>query len=180
MGGSLLRVGAIAAALATTFSLAIPTARADAPSPSVDTPPDPGTAAQPAPGYHLETRPRRDLAIAGAVTFGIAWGLAAGSATGFMFLSDRLPPAGNGVPFGDVAWLFVPVAGPFLQMKAGGDGTVNALLALDGVAQIAGATLIVVGAAWPKTVVVRDVVRSFHIVPMKVSGGGGLGLVGTL
>jgi hypothetical protein len=181
MGSSLLRVCAVAAALATTFSLPIPTAHADAPSPSGDTPPGQGTVAQPAPGYHLETRDRRDLAIGGAVTFGLSFGLAATSAAGLMFISDRIPPAGNGIPFGDVAWLFLPVAGPFLQMpKAGGNGTVNALLALDGLGQIVGATLIVVGLAWPKTIVVRDVVRNVHIVPLKVSGGGGLGLVGTL
>jgi hypothetical protein len=177
MNRSLLRVcAAVVATIITTCSRPIPTAHADAAS--VDTPRAAGMVVQPAPGHHLETR--RSTGLAGAITFGVSYGLAAASAAGLMFFSDLLPPAGHGVPFGDVARLFVPVAGPFLQMpKAEGNATANVLLAVDGLGQLAGATLIVVDLAFPRTIPVRDDMGHVQIVPMKVSGGGGLGLVGT-
>ena len=168
----------VAAALVTTCAL--PMAYADAPLAPLDTPPGPGTVAQPPVGYHRETRPRTDLQTAGAVTLGVSYGLAALGGGFLMFFTNLLPPAGEGFRFGDVAFLFVPVAGPFLQMpKAEGNPTVDALLAIDGLGQVAGATLLVVGMTWPKTIFVRDDLGHIDIIPMKLAGGGGLGLVGT-
>jgi hypothetical protein len=155
--------GAFAAALVT--ALAVPTAYADAPVPPV--------------GYHHESRPRTGLQTAGAVTFAASYGLAAFSGGFLMLFTNLLPPAGQGVRFADVGFLFVPVAGPFLEMpKAEGDSTVNALLALDGLGQVVGATMLVIGMTWPETVLVRNDLGSVHILPMRMARGGGLGLVG--
>ena len=77
-------------------------------------------------------------------------------------------------------FLYVPVAGPFLQMTKTESSSGNATLAIDGIAQAAGATMLIVGITSPKTVLVRNDLGEMRVMPMRMGDkGGGLGLVGT-
>ncbi len=56
----------------------------------------------------------------------------------------------------------------------------NVMLAIDGVAQAAGATMLIVGLTSPKTVLVRNDLGEVRLTPMRMGqNGGGLGIVGT-
>lgn len=127
-----------------------------------------------APGYHAESRIRTGLVVGGAVTFGVLYLLSAlvGAA-----ISDTNKITG-GSDSGD--FLYVPVAGPFLQMTRTESSTGNVFLAIDGIAQAAGATMLIVGLTSPKTVLVRNDLGEVRVLPMRMGqNGGGLGLVGT-
>jgi hypothetical protein len=127
------------------------------------------------PGYHAESRIRTGLVVGGAVTFGVLYLLSVlvGAA-----ISDTNKAFNNNKDNGD--FLFVPVAGPFLQMTKTDSSSGNVTLAIDGIAQAAGATMFIVGVTSPKTVLVRNDLAEVHVMPMKMgTNGGGLGLVGT-
>jgi hypothetical protein len=126
------------------------------------------------PGYHPESKVRTGLVVGGAVTFGVLYLLSAlvGAA-----ISD-VNKAVNGGDRGD--FLYVPVAGPFLQMTRTESSTGNVFLAIDGIGQAAGATMFIVGLTSPKTVLVRNDLAEVRVLPMRMGqNGGGLGLVGT-
>ncbi len=127
------------------------------------------------PGYHAESRIRTGLVVGGAVTFGVLYLLSVlvGAA-----ISDTNKAFNNNKDNGD--FLFVPVAGPFLQMTKTDSSSGNVTLAIDGIAQAAGATMFIVGVTSPKTILVRNDLAEVHVMPMKMgTSGGGLGLVGT-
>jgi hypothetical protein len=112
----------------------------------------------PPPGYHTESRARSGLVVGGAVMFGISYvlsvtGAVAGSAGG----STEYNP------------LYIPVLGPFIALgsthtfEATNDagtqvGRVFGAIGLifDGLIQVTGASLIIVGVAARRDVVVRD------------------------
>lgn len=126
------------------------------------------------PGYHAETRVRSGLVVGGAITFGVMYLLSVlvGAA-----ITDSSRAFG-GKESGE--FLYVPVAGPFLQMTKTESSSGNVTLAIDGIAQAAGATMLIVGITSPKTVLVRNDLGEVRIMPMKMGqDGGGLGLVGT-
>jgi hypothetical protein len=126
------------------------------------------------PGYHAESRVRTGLVVGGAVTFGVMYLLSVlvGAA-----ISDANKLSG-GKESGDL--LYVPVAGPFLQMTKTESSSGNVTLAIDGIAQAAGATMLIVGITSPKTVLVRNDLGEVRVMPMRMGDkGGGLGLVGT-
>jgi len=126
------------------------------------------------PGYHAESRVRSGLVVGGAVTFGVMYLLSVlvGAA-----ISDTNKAIG-GKDNGDL--LYVPVAGPFLQMTKTESSSGNVTLAIDGIAQAAGATMLIVGITSPKTVLVRNDLGEVRVMPMRMGDkGGGLGLVGT-
>ncbi|MDB4939042.1 MAG: hypothetical protein JWP87_6014 [Labilithrix sp.] len=126
------------------------------------------------PGYHAESRVRSGLVVGGAVTFGVLYLLSVlvGAA-----ISDTNKAFG-GKDNGD--FLYVPVAGPFLQMTRTESSSGNVTLAIDGIAQAAGATMLIVGITSPKTVLVRNDLGEVRVLPMRMGDkGGGLGLVGT-
>lgn len=127
------------------------------------------------PGYHAETRVRSGLVVGGAVTFGVMYLLSVlvGAA-----ISDTNRAFNNNKENGD--FLYVPVAGPFLQMTKTESSSGNVTLAIDGIAQAAGATMLIVGITSPKTVLVRNDLGEVRVMPMRMGDkGGGLGLVGT-
>lgn len=122
------------------------------------------------PGYHADTQMRKGLVIGGAITFGVMY-----------MLSVLVGAAIDDVARNDSgAFLYVPVAGPFLQMTKTDTSSGNVVLAIDGIAQAAGATMLIVGLTSPKTVLIRNDLAEVRVAPMKVGQGGtGLGIVGT-
>lgn len=128
------------------------------------------------PGYHADTRVRSGLIVGGAVTFGVLYLFSALAAAAMNDSSERT--YGDKNERGD--FLLVPVAGPFLQMTKTESSTGNTFLAIDGIGQAAGATMLIVGITSPRTVLVRNDLAEIRIAPMKVGErGSGLGLVGT-
>jgi hypothetical protein len=125
-------------------------------------------------GYHPETRVRKGLIIAGACTFGAMYLLTALVAAA----GDDVSSANGGN--NPVAALWVPVAGPFIQMSQTSSSTANFFLAIDGLAQAGGAAMLIGGIASPKTVLVRDDLAKVWIAPTRVGRDGyGLGMTGT-
>ncbi len=130
------------------------------------------------PGYHLEERPRRGLVIAGWLVAGIPYGLGLTIAASSDF--------GN-----QSGWLAVPFLGPWLTLGKRDYGcderdeyededdrscledAVVAPLIMDGIAQTAGGTLLLVGYLATKMYAVRDGVSSV-VVPSRVGSGYGL------
>jgi hypothetical protein len=129
-----------------------------------------GTAA-PA-GYHWTQRPRLGPIIAGATVLGVLWGVSA--LVGAAAFDDTHDPA--------YEWLYVPVAGPFLELTNTTSAAGSVTLVIDGVGQAAGAALLIWGLTSPITRVVRNDVSKPLVLPMPVvmgRGGAGLGVVGT-
>lgn len=126
-------------------------------------------------GYHPEMRVRTGLLIGGGITFVTSYALAAVVAVG-----------------ADEPILAVPILGPFVEIgrlglgSGSGFGGWNAfgagLLIVDGLGQIAGATMVFTGLASKKKVLVRDeaTTATVRVTPLTMGQGGtGLGLVGT-
>ena len=110
--------------------------------------------------------------ITGAVLFGV------------LYLLSTLVASENDSSYDGNRYtaLWIPVAGPFIQAgssnNASGD---REIFILDGLAQAAGVTMLVLGLAFPRHILVRNdlISVSFLPAPMKVGhDGGGLGLVG--
>ncbi|MBK8217663.1 MAG: hypothetical protein IPK71_28385 [Myxococcales bacterium] len=118
-------------------------------------------------GYHLEGGVRSGLVIGGAVTFGSLYLLTALTAAA---LDDTNRERNAGA-------LYVPVAGPFLHLKDASSDTAKLVLVVDGLAQAAGAAMLVVGLTAPRTFAVRNDAAKIAITP--VLGPGRAGLVGT-
>ena len=125
--------------------------------------------------FREEKKVRTGLIIGGSVMLGVGYGLAISIA------------AAN--DFNDVTgWLAVPVAGPFITMGAHdygacgsdtgcalvglGDFFVTLGLVLNGLVQVGGATMVIVGATVPTTERVPDVA----VGPRAIGTGYGLGL----
>jgi len=136
------------------------------------------------PGYHPRTKIRTGLVVGGAVTFGTVYllnvlGAAASLDACKVYNSVTTKPNCS-----DASFLFIPVAGPFIQMSRTGDSAgVSALLVLDGVAQAAGVLMFIGGLAWQKTTLVRNDLGS-NTAPAKPTispyfSGSGAGVVGT-
>jgi hypothetical protein len=127
------------------------------------------------PGYHADTRVRTGLVVGGSITFGIMYLFSILAAAAMNDSADRKYSSSERGDF-----LFVPVAGPFLQMTKTETSSGNTLLAIDGIAQAAGATMLIVGITSPRTVLVRNDLAEVRVTPMQVGqSGSGLGLVGT-
>jgi hypothetical protein len=131
------------------------------------------------PGYHETTRIRKGLVIGGAVLFGTTYLFTALGAS-------VVEGCGNSCGNSNVGSLFVPGVGPFIQMAQPGNGALgNFWLAVDGIAQLGGITMFVVGLAAPKTVLIRNDLGSsskkdFQLALSPIVGPGrqGMGLVG--
>lgn len=125
------------------------------------------------PGYHADTRVRKGLVIGGAVTFGVMYLLSALVGAAINDTDDAFGHKESG------SLLFIPVLGPFLQMGKTDSSTGKVTLAIDGLAQGAGAAMLIGGLVAPKTVLVRNDLAEISIVPMQVGiSGSGAGLVG--
>jgi hypothetical protein len=124
------------------------------------------------PGYHQESHVRRGLVIGGAVLFGTTYLLSALSAA---VVSDANSGSSN-----PAAALYIPAVGPFVEMGQVGSATAGFFLALDGLCQVGGITMFIVGLASPKTELVRnDFGFQLHLAPIISRDHSGMGLVGT-
>ncbi len=121
-------------------------------------------------GYTPVQRMRKSLVIAGAVTLGSLWLTSA--LTGAIAV-DAGAPTGKA--------MFVPVFGPFVMAGLQGSATGGLLLVLDGLGQAAAVTMLAVGIAMPKTVLLRSDVAKVEVMPVPMTFGpssAGLGFVG--
>jgi hypothetical protein len=145
-------------------------------------------------GYHLETRPRKGLLISGPIIFGVPYLFSMSVAASSRYSPDQ--------------WLYAPVVGPFIDLASrkndcdsfvtGGtsstttcpsDSGTRFLLMVDGIMQVAGATMFVLGLALPQHLLVRDDAPysrgsgsqfAWTVTPTKIGPTGyGLGAVGT-
>ena len=128
---------------------------------------------RPAPaGYTAVLRARKGLIIGGGVTFGVSYGICLLTAA----IGEDI--AGDGGT-NEVASLWIPVAGPFLQMANTDSATARVFLAGLGAAQVAGAIMLYYGLTTKKRVFVRnDLVGSMMVAPMAGDGTAGLALAG--
>ena len=136
------------------------------------------------PGYHVVSKPRTGLIVAGSVVTGVPWMISVTAATGADF-EDKS------------GWLVVPGIGPWLMLMAGGArdrdcsntsydstcvhdrGPERSIIVLDGLVQSAGAAMFIIGLAVPKTRLVRDDVTVSMMPTLVGRDGYGAGVVGT-
>jgi hypothetical protein len=146
------------------------------------------------PGYHPETRPRKGLVISGSIVFGIPYFLSLSVAASSKYTPDR--------------WLYAPLVGPFIDLgqrkencvtygngsfgtttTCSDDSSERFFLMADGLMQVAGATMLILGLALPQHLLVRDDAPfvggkpaqfAWTIAPQKMGRSGyGLGLAAT-
>ena len=112
------------------------------------------------------------MIVGGAVLFASLWLIS-------ILTASAAADAANGGSNGDAS-LFVPAAGPFLQMANTSSSTGNVFLAIDGIGQCAGIAMLIYGIASPRTFLLRNDLGFTQplILPMKMGQDGyGAGLV---
>lgn len=123
-------------------------------------------------GYTEVHRTRRHLIVAGAVTFGVTYLISAFTAS----VGQDASTGGRN----ELASLYVPVAGPFLEMGHTGNATARFVLASLGAAQLAGAIMLYYGVTSKQRVFLRnDLVGSLSITPLADRNVQGLALSGS-
>lgn len=123
-------------------------------------------------GYTLVERTRRHLIVGGAVTLGVSYALSAFVAA---IGEDTTHSGGTN----EVASLWVPVAGPWLQFARTDSATARVFLVGLGGAQVAGAIMLYYGLTTKNRVLVRnDLVGSLTVAPMASNGVSGMLLSG--
>jgi hypothetical protein len=131
------------------------------------------------PGYHPVSRIRKGLVIGGAVLFGSMYLISVMTAAIAQDTCKATSACSN-----PLTPLFIPVAGPFVQLgNTGGSATAAVFLVLDGLAQAGGVAMFIAGLAAPKTVLVRnDLAKTkVHVMPVPMALGNnapGFGFVG--
>lgn len=112
-------------------------------------------------GYTAVQRKRKGLIIGGAVTFGVSWTISAMAAA----IGDD--DARRNGEDNELAAMWIPVAGPFIQMARSDSSTARFFLFGLGGSQVAGAVMLYLGLTSKTTVYVRnDLVGSLHFAPM--------------
>ena len=116
-------------------------------------------------GYTVVKRPRLGMLIGGGVTFGVSY------MYGVLFAAEGADSSqydydGTGNGENKMAALWIPVAGPFIQMANEDSATGKVLLFGLGAAQTTGAIMLYYGLTTKKSVLVRnDFVGSLNITP---------------
>ncbi len=124
------------------------------------------------PGYHPARQLRVGWIISGSVVFSVLYFWSAFTADG-----HYANPDDKGRANADA--LYVPVAGPFIQMSQPNNVAGNVFNVIDGLGQAAGIVMLVYGLTSPKTIVVRDSPASLWLpTPYLTPRGGGLACVG--
>jgi hypothetical protein len=124
-------------------------------------------------GYTRVQRTRKGMIIAGAVTLGATY-----LATAFFgaVAADVIKAEGSNT---STAPLFLPVAGPFLEVGETDSAVARFFLAVSGLGQGAGAVMLLYGLSSSRTVLVRnDQLIVTSIAPMIAPGASGLSIVG--
>ncbi len=122
-------------------------------------------------GYTAVLRPRKGLLIGGGVSFGASYGLSILIAA---IGSDIGGSNGN-----EAASMWIPVAGPFLQIANTDSATLGLFLAGIGAVQTTGAIMLYYGLTTKKRVFVRnDLVGSLQVTPYTADGTTGMLLSG--
>lgn len=109
-------------------------------------------------GYTRVEKTRKGLVIGGAITLGIVYSASAA----FAAVGEDLRAANETRTNTSAMW--IPVAGPFLQMKETSSSTGRLALFHIGLAQTAGALMLVYGLTSPRTLLVRN--DQLSVVPM--------------
>lgn len=123
-------------------------------------------------GYTPVARTRKHMLVGGAITFGVVYGLSA-------FVAAAGDDAARNGGSNDLAALWIPVAGPFLEMGKTDSSTAKLFLASVGAAQLAGALMLYYGLATKDHVLVRnDLVGSLTVAPIAGNGASGMALAG--
>ena len=119
------------------------------------------TGLEPPDGYRETSEPRIGLVIGGSITLGLGY---VNSVIGGVAIED-----GRGMP------LVVPIAGPWIAMGTlGEDGGARAGLALAGLSQAAGATMLILGLALQKKSLVKYTAANVEITASPLPGGASL------
>ena len=121
-------------------------------------------------GYTLVKRQRKGMLIGGGASFGASYGL-----------SVLIAAIGEDVSEGpnEAAPLWIPVAGPFIQMATVDSATLRVFLFGLGAVQTTGAVLLYYGLTTKKSVLVRnDLVGSMTVTPYAGDGTTGMMLSG--
>ncbi len=122
-------------------------------------------------GYTAVQRPRKQLLRSGLAMLGMAYGISALTAAVGQDTSE-----GGSNP---VAAMWIPVAGPFLELGQSSSATADVLLVGLGGVQLAGAIMVYYGLTTKQTVFVRnDLVGNLTIAPMVARGASGMSLSG--
>ena len=122
-------------------------------------------------GYTVVKRQRKGLLIAGGASLGASYGLSVLIAA----VGEDLSSDGNN----EVAALWIPVAGPFLQMANTDSATLRVFLFGLGAVQTTGAVMLYYGLTTKKSVLVRnDLVGSMTVTPYAGDGTTGMMLSG--
>jgi hypothetical protein len=125
-------------------------------------------------GYHREERARKGEIISGAILFGVPYLYS----TFFAALGEDLSSSTGGS--NPVGWLYLPVLGPFIEIKNSPSAAVNEVLVLDGLAQGIGAALFLHGINAPRPILVRNDLALLGVTPTPVGKDGtGMMLMGT-
>ena len=128
-------------------------------------------------GYHPVERIRKGMVIGGAVTFGSLYLIS-------LFVAAAGSDSTETGESNPEAAMWIPVAGPFIQMGRTDSATGNLVLAVDGLAQAAGVSMFIYGLASPAKVLIRNDLAGqnalkLSIAPILSKGMSGAGLVGT-
>ena len=123
------------------------------------------------PGYRPVERTRTGLVVGGAVTFGVLYL--------FSLLAASIGEDVKGSGKNELAPLYIPAIGPFVQMANTDSSTGKFFLAIDGIGQTAGAAMLIVGLVSPRTVLVRNDLAEIRLAPVLTRDARGAGLVGT-
>jgi hypothetical protein len=144
-----------------------------------------GSKASIPPGYRVKKRARVGLIVGGAVTFGLAYSVSVVAA--FVGTAGNCGGDGTCTP-GEVRYsygaMYVPAIGPFIELgSVGAAAGGKAFLVGDGLVQVGGLTLLALGIALPRTVLVRAASDSsaaarLSLMPLLGQGRSGISLVG--
>lgn len=130
------------------------------------------------PGYHPVTRIRKGLVVGGAVTFGAVYLINVLIAA----VSHDACNISGSTCSGALTALYIPIAGPFVQLGSSHSATGSFGLVVDGLLQAGGAAMMIAGIAAPKTVLIRNDLAKIELKPTPMTfgkSGAGFGFTGT-
>ena len=126
-------------------------------------------------GYTRVYRKRRGPIIAGALSLAGSYTFTAWMGLVLNGLEEGRTP-GNATDF---SWLYIPVAGPFLQLSHMNKSDANMPqvgFVMEGITQAVGAALLLYGLSSPRAILMRN--DQLSIVPMVGAGTSGLTVAG--